>query len=272
MDVVYTYVYTNMANTTKFHFIKKQTNRKFDCVFLGSSRVINHINCHIIDSVLHVNSVNFGIMDAQPKDILTILKLLKQYNIESKTVFIQTDYYYNSESKSKFLFVDLLPFIRENEIIKRYFQDEKDFMWLYYMPFYRYCKYDSKLGIREVFASFFKKNKYEKTKGFEPIFGFGNKWKRSLPLKINKKNRYNKEITSLVKKSDHDCIFFIAPFRNDTKNLEFISSLKQQYTNLWDFSKSIQDSSKFKNGYHLNSIGADEFSIQLANKIKFYKK
>ena len=272
MDVVYTYVFTKVANSTKIHFIKNQANRKFDGVFLGSSRVVNHINCKVIDSVLGANSINFGITDAQPKDILTILKLLNQYNIESKTVYVQTDYYYNSEDKSRFLYVDLLPFIRENKIIKEYFQDEKDFIFLYYLPFYRFCKADFKLGIRDVLAVLFRKNKFKDTKGFEPMFGSGNTWVRSLPSTINKENKYNKEIEIFVKGAAYKTVFFVAPFRNDTKNLDFIFLLKRQYVDLWDFSNSIKDPSKFTNGYHLNASGANEFSIQLANKIKLYKK
>ena len=162
LDVIYTFLYTNSIDTSKFQFIKKQEDTKFNYVFLGSSRVVNHINPEIIDSITNKESINFGVMDAKPKDVFTLLKLLDYYNIKSDSLFIQTDYYYNSNDKSNFLYVDLIPYIRENKIISTYFEDENDFLALYYFPFFRYSKNNPKLGIRELLASLYRVNIFDK--------------------------------------------------------------------------------------------------------------
>ena len=268
LEFVYTYVYNEKANFSKFQFIKNQQNKKFDYVFYGSSRVVNHVNPKIIDSCLNRNSINFGVMDAKPRDILTLLQLSKFYNITSDSIFIQTDYYYNSVDKSNFLYIEMLPYINENPIIKSYYFDENDYVFLAYFPFYKYAKNSSKLGVRDALASLFRKNKFESTKGYEPLEGTGNTWQRVLPKSVSTNTTFNKETKSFLDAHASKYMFFTAPFRSDTKNMNFVSKLKQNYSDFWDFSTAVKDPKMFKNGYHLNHQGATEFSIVLSNKIK----
>lgn len=268
LEFVYTYVYNEKANFSKFQFIKNQQNKKFDYVFYGSSRVVNHVNPKIIDSCLNRNSINFGVMDAKPRDILTLLQLSKFYNITSDSIFIQTDYYYNSVDKSNFLYIEMLPYINENPIIKSYYFDENDYVFLAYFPFYKYAKNSSKLGVRDVLASLFRKNKFESTKGYEPLEGTGNTWQRVLPKSVSTNTIFNKETKAFLDAHASKYMFFTAPFRSDTKNMNFVSQLKQNYSDFWDFSTAVKDPKMFKNGYHLNHQGATEFSIVLSNKIK----
>lgn len=267
-DFIYTYTFSEIINTSKFQYIKNQKGKKINYGFYGSSRVLNDINPIIIDSCLKVKSVNFGILDARPKDIMTLLKLSNYYKIKFDSVFIQTDYYYNNTQKSKFLYVDMLPYIGQNDIIKEYYSDENDFVFLYYVPFYRYCKNDAKLGLRELLASLKRNNEFEKRKGFIPLDGYGDKWQRELPNTIIKSNKYNNKTVVFLNQTKCNYMFYIAPLRNDTKNIAFVSALKNKYSKFWNFSTTIQDNRKFKNGYHLNNTGATYFSKLFANKIK----
>lgn len=270
LDVIYTFLYTNSIDTSKFQFIKKQENTKFNYVFLGSSRVVNHINPEVIDSITNKESINFGVMDAKPKDVFTLLKLLDYYNIKSDSLFIQTDYYYNSNDKSHFLYADLIPYIRENKIISTYFEDENDFLALYYFPFYRYSKNNPKLGIRELLASLYRVNIFDENKGYIGLQGNEPKegiWQRVLPKKIERNTTYNDSIKFYLASNAKKSIFFTAPFRPDTKNLHFISQLENEFPVFWDFSKQITATNLFKNGYHLNEEGAKQFSVQISNAI-----
>ncbi|SPE78545.1 hypothetical protein FLACOL_02561 [Flavobacterium columnare] len=267
LESIYTFCYTEKTNYSKFQFIKNQKHKKYNYIFYGSSRVVNHINPKIIDSCLNRTSINFGVMDAKPKDILTLLKLTKFYNIKSDSIFVQTDYYYNSTDKSNFLYLDMLPYIQENSIIKSYYYDEKDYLFLVYFPFYKYLKNSSKLGMRDLLAALFRKNKFDTTIGYEPLYGNGNTWQRILPTSVLN-NEINKETLQFMKTNGMNYVFFTAPFRRDTKNLNFVSQLRNHYPVFWDFSTSITESNLFKNGYHLNHTGAKEFSIIFSNKIK----
>ena len=265
---IYTYIYIEKTNFSKFHFIKNQQNKKFDYIFYGSSRVVNHIDPKILDSCLHRNTINFGVIDAKPRDIITLLQLSKFYNINSDSIFIQTDYYYNSIGKSSFLYVEMLPYINENSIINSYYFYENDYVLLAYFPFYKYAKNSAKLGIRELFASIFRKNKFEKTKGFVSVDGTGHTWQRILPISINKNNVFNLQTSIFLNENKLKYMFFTAPFRSDTKNLSFVPMLEKQYPSFWDFSKAIKDINLFKDGYHMNKQGSKEFSILLSNRIK----
>lgn len=271
LEGLYTYLYSNKIYVSKFQFIKNQANKEFDYIFVGSSRVVNTVNTTILDSVLGCNSINFGVLDAQPQDLLVLLKVIDEYKIKYKTIFIQLDYYYNSKNKSKFLYTDMIPFIHENEVINTYYANEDDFWLLNYLPFYRYCKSDSKLGIRELIASIFRKNINEKDKGFLPLDGCGHEWQRELPDYIDKDNEYIVALMQLLNSYDSNKhVFFVAPFRPDTKRMEFIQLLESEVPDLWDFSTSITEENKFTNGYHLNDIGSKEFSIQLSDSIKYH--
>lgn len=267
LDAFYTYLYTKVIDTSKFQFIKQQQNKTFNYVFLGSSRVVNHINPKIIDSITQRESVNFGVMDAKPKDLYLLVQLLDFYAIQSDTLFIQSDYYYNSNETSNFLYVDLIPYMRENKLITSYFKEEKDFYGLYYFPFYRYSKNNSKLGLREMIVSLNRKNIFEENKGFIPLKGNDGKWQRTLPKKISSAAFYNDSIKNYATLNGKKAIFFTAPFRSDTKNMFFITELKNKFPVFWDFSKQISDPSLFKNGYHLNGEGANKFSMLVANTI-----
>ncbi|NJM79319.1 MAG: hypothetical protein HC854_06310 [Flavobacterium sp.] len=209
-------------------------------------------------------------MGARPKDLFTLIKLLDYYNIKSDSLFIQTDYYFNSDEKSNFLYVDLIPYIKENKIITSYFKDEKDFLGLYYFPFYRYSKNEPKLGIRELLASLHRKNIFDKNKGYIGLHGNEPKdriWQRELPTKIERNTTYNDSIKFYLDTNAKKGIFFTAPFRPDTKNLFFISQLKNEFPVFWDFSRQVTDAKLFKNGYHLNEEGAKQFSVQISNAI-----
>ena len=267
-DFMYTYAYAELINTSKFQYIKNQKGKKIDYAFYGSSRVVNHINPIVIDSCLHRNSINFGTIGATPKDIFTILKLTDYYKIKVDSVFIQSDYYYNNIERSSFLYIEMLPYIRENDIIKAYYLGENDFAFLYYVPFYRYCRSDSKLGIRELLASLMRNNDFEKNKGFLSQKGFGEKWQRELPKYIRNENVYNSKTIAFLKQRKYKYMFYIAPFRYDTKNIYYASLLKKKYPEFWDFSTIIKEDKKFVNGYHLNESGANDFSILFAAKIK----
>lgn len=269
LEGVYTYAFTHSKNQNRFDFILAQKNKHFNAAFVGSSRVVNNIVPRVFDDRLHTNTVNLGIMDAKPKDMDAIVKLLQDNNIRVDTLYVQVDYYYNTLEKSNFLYYQMLPYIHNYVAVRNYYKDEEDYMALKNLPFYRFVRNDSKLGIRALLGAVFKTNKVlEKTKGFEPLYGYGNTWQRILPDTILTDNIYISDLNSFAEKNRLHIKYFTAPFRSDTKQLNFIDSLKSKFPELMDFSKSITEDAYFKNGYHLNEEGAKKFSIIFANTLK----
>ena len=120
---------------------------------------------------------------------------------------------------------------------------QKHFLALYYFPFFRYSKNNPKLGIRELLASLYRVNIFDKNKGYIGLQGNEPKeaiWQRELPKKIERNTTYNDSIKFYLDTNTKKSIFFTAPFRPDTKNLFFISQLKNELPVFWDFQNKLQ--------------------------------
>ncbi|WP_158651232.1 hypothetical protein [Pseudotamlana carrageenivorans] len=269
LDEIYNRMYHNGKRVNRVKFLLDQKDKHYDIIFIGSSRVVNTIIPEVFDDELGLNTINLGIMDAQPKDVLCIAKLLKENRITYNTLFVQLDYYYNSLNKSRFLTYQLLPYIKNYNAVNDYFKDEADYYLLRYLPFYNYANNDSKLGLRSQLSMLFKKdNSLLKNKGFEPLHGYGNTWQRVLPDKIIDSNDYINRLEAFKRANNLNIKYFVTPFRSDTKKLSFIDSLEIKVPGIIDFSKAIQDDLSFKNGYHLNETGALKFSKIFSNYLK----
>lgn len=269
-DKIFENIYKSGDDLNRIKYINSQKGKHFDIIFFGSSRVVNTIVPDVFDKKLNLNTVNFGIMDAQPMDILTMVKLFKVYNITYDTLFVQLDYYYNSLSRSRFLYYELLPYINENDVVDSYYKLDKNYLLLKYLPFYKFAVNDAKLGVRAEMASIFKNSnvRIRKTKGFEPLKGYGNTWQRTLPKTMIDDNKYIDSLERFKVSNHLNIKYFIAPFRSDTQQMSYVHHLKKKLPSLIDFSSVIVNDNHFKNGYHLNESGAIEFSELFANYIK----
>jgi hypothetical protein len=271
LDCAYTSVYENSRPRTKFQYLRSLKNSKVDYIFLGSSRVENGIIPSVIEDKTKKSCVNLGFQASKMGDIYSILKLLKEYNISSDSIFIQVDYIFNIGGHSNILPYEMSPFIRDNPETKEYllnFVGENKSN--YYVPFYRYCTQDAKIGFREVIANVFKKKtSIIQYKGFSPLQGIENQKEnhRSLPETIAEKNIYFDKIKEYCKKNNSKVIFFCAPFCKHTAHLDYISKLKTKIPELYDFSKSINDDKMYVNCYHLNEAGAIKFTEIFTEKV-----
>jgi hypothetical protein len=108
---------------------------------------------------------------------------------------------------------------------------------------------------------------YEKQKGFVKIDGHIADIQMSLPNEIIAENNFLDEITLFAKSNDINVVFYTAPFRSNTKNLNYIQKLNEKIPNLYDFSTAIKDETLFKDGSHLNYNGAVYFTELLTQDI-----
>ncbi len=270
-DFTYTTIYENSKPRTKFQYLRSLKNSKINYIFIGSSRVENGIVPSIIEGKTKKSCVNLGFQASKMGDIYTVLKLLKEYNISSDSIFIQVDYIFNVGGHSNNLPYEMSPFIRDNPATKEYLvnyvgENKSN----YYFPFYRYCTQDAKIGFREVFANVFKKKtNVVQNKGFSPLQGIENQKEnhKSLPDTIAKKNIYFDKIKEYSKKNNFKVVFFCAPFCKHTAHLDYISKLKTKIPELCDFSNSIEEDKMFVNCYHLNDAGARKFSEIFTEKV-----
>lgn len=268
-DFIYTQVYINSNPRNKLQFILNTKNENFDIIFLGSSRVANHIDTKLFDSLSNKKTINLGVEGAGLNDNLLQLKLLIANNNISN-VFLQIDSNFEYDKPSNIAISEAMPFLNYNDIInthiKKYFNN---FEKLEYIPFYRYAINDPKIGFREMFFSVAnKKPKTNPSIGFTPKLG--NKLpliESSLPKKIKLKNIILDEITDICRKNKIQLTLYISPYCSKTKNMKYIEKLITKVPNLIDLSKGYDDKLFFDCG-HLNNQGANIFTTNLYNATK----
>ena len=270
LDFMYTTIYSVAPPRTKFQYFRSLKNQKVDYLFLGSSRVESTINPEIIRAKTGKTAVNMGFQAAKLSDIYILLKLVKEYNIETDKIFIQVDYIYNIEDGcSNVLPYQLMPFLRENQATKDYFElHYHQNKYLYYMPFYRYCYFENKIGFRELVSNMIhKKTTVVAHHGFYPLEGTSAQNGGALPNVITKSNKYYDAIKQFAKKNKMDVVFFCAPFSKNNKNLSYVAKLKERVPGLYNFANLITDEKLFKDSYHLNKEGAARFTEAFITKL-----
>jgi len=263
LDLVYTKIYQTSYPRSKFQYLRSLKDTKVDFIFIGSSRVENSIIPSVIYDITGKKAVNLGFQAAKLGDLFTLLQLIKAYNIHSETIFIQVDYIYNIVGgNSNICQYEMIPFIRENAITKEY-SDRYAMNPIanYYIPFYRYCNNDLKIGFREIFANIIDiKSKVIINEGYRAFHGSAVKLEGSLPDAILDKNAILDSIQSFSKCNNLKVVFYCAPFCKNNKNQDFTSKLKAKILGFKDFSRVLDDDSMFMNCNHLNDSGARRFT------------
>ncbi|WP_131494724.1 hypothetical protein [Flavobacterium enshiense] len=245
-----------------------------DFVFLGSSRVQNHIVTELVESQTSKKALNLGVQGGRLDDVFLMLKILKENEVFPEKVFIQVDYLYNFEGPSVIVGCESLPYIKTNPIVKEHIKENNpSFAFNYYIPFYRYASNDFKIGFREFFCSLLgKKTKLNLEDGFE---GKNEKFKDinyKLPDSIIQKNTVFIKIDEFCKLNNIDITYFCAPFCSRVYDSDFIEKLKVKIPELKDFSKSIPEEKYFKDCGHLNEKGAYKFTQMLIDECINEKK
>ena len=270
LDFIYTYAYHHGTPRNKISNLMQRENDTIDYIFIGSSRVDNTVNADIISSLTGRSAINLGFQGAKTDDYLIILKLLKDKNIHSKLIFIQIDYVYNIDGNSEILKSEFMPFLN-NKVISEVIKDrDPEYIPLKFIPFYRYLKYDYKIGFREFINVISgKKNRIDLNNGYFPIYGnTSQKSSTTLPDHIISKNTNINKINAYAEKNDLSIIYFMAPFCPNTKNLDYSKKLERKLPNFLDYSHIFpNEENYFYNCSHLNDAGATEFSKILAKDI-----
>lgn len=267
-DFGYTQIYLNSNSRNKLQYILKTKKNNFDVVFLGSSRVANHINSQLFDSLSNKKTINLGVEGAGLNDNLLQLKLLVVNNHISN-VFLQIDTNYESDQPSNISISEAMPFIKNpiiNKHLSKYFSD---FRKLEYIPFYRYAINDPKIGFREVLFSIInKKPRTNPSIGFTPKLGKNRPLKESsLPKRIRENNIILDEIINICNKNNIKLVLFTSPYCSKINKINYINKLKLKIPNLIDLTKNYEDN-LFYNCGHLNNKGATIFTKNLYNATK----
>lgn len=272
LDFAFTYLFQHSQPYTKAQYIHTLKNQKFDYIFMGSSRVENSVIPEIIEQKTNKKTLNLGMSALKLKDMIFILKLLKEYNISYKKIFIQVDYSYNKqEDYSKFFSSELLPYSSNsgNEITNYLAATNSNYFFLKHVPFLKYSSSEQLIGFRKIFLSSLKRTTiFSKNKGYKAIFGSSVKVIEEMPNYLIESNKYQLEIDNFAKKEKLNVNYFSTPVSNNTRNLDFFNKLKKNIPSLTNLHDVIAEEKYFNDNCHLNDEGAIVFTNILIEKLK----
>ncbi len=270
LDSFYTRLHHIKTPRSKASYLLQNKVAGYDYIFLGSSRVHNHVNPEIIYERTGKKAINLGVHGAKLNDYELFLEIISENNIEFERIFVQIDYVFNHFNFNDVSGVDVIPFMNSNKAVENHLKKYNETYSIYKsVPFYRYMKNDFAIGFREsIMLLSERKSKVDFSNGFDPKHIRGVDMATSLPSNIVKENPIFNRIDSIASLNNIDITYFTAPFCSDTKNIGYIDSLALKVPYLKDYSRSILENKYFYDCSHLNIDGANLFTDILIEDLR----
>ena len=272
LDFGYTPAYLNSKSRDKVSDVFKSKARSYDVVILGSSRANNHFVTRIFEKN-GLKTFNYGMSGGHLYEASLLLKLMIERNYEIKNLILEADLNLSNDKQSEGVAAKFLPYIHRSEIIKNYFEQESNFNELYYIPFYRYLKFDSKIGSRELFNTIIQKKTVANENGGYYALGVnkkGNMKNNILSLNPLKRNKYYEEIKQLCKTNNIRFIPIMTPMCENVIGMNYFEKVKSAYPEIHNYENVVIENKYFSSCGHMNDNGARKFTSIIVRD--FFKK
>lgn len=264
LDVLYTAIISHSKERNKVENIINTTNKKYDIIFMGTSRANNHFVTKVFEDKGY-KAFNYGISGAHLFETSLLLKLMIANKYEIKNLVLEADLSICNEKRDEGTTARFMPYIHGNEIIKKHYENESDFYQIYYLPFYRYIKFDNKIGFRELYDVASKKpTNTLHNRGYYPLISHkkGNMKNDISSLKVIR-NKYYEEIKQICKQNNIKLTVVMTPMCENTKGLNYFNKVQQLYPEIHNFENVITDDKYFASCGHLNNEGAVLYSREI---------
>lgn len=268
LDVIYTTIISHSSERNKVENVIHTKNKKYDVIFMGTSRANNHFVTKVFEDKGY-KSFNYGMSGSHMFETSLLLKLMIANKYKIKNLILEADLSICNEKRDEGTTARFMPYIHRNEIIKNHYKTESDFYSIYYLPFYRYIKFDNKIGFREVYDVALKKQTNTLyNKGYYPLIS-DKKGKMTNDISSLKaiRNKYFEEIKQICKQNKIELIVVMTPMCENTKGLDYFDEVHQLYPEIYNFENVISDDKYFSSCGHLNNEGAQKFTKILLEKI-----
>ncbi len=271
LDYCYTTVYLKSNNRNKIEDVFQFKARNYDVVILGSSRANNHFVSELFEQK-GLKTFNYGMSGGHLFEADLLLKLMIERKYKIKNVILEADLNLSNDKRSEAVAAKFLPYLHQSEIIKKHFLTEDDFMELYYIPFYRYIKFDARIGFREWYSTFMKKRTtILNHKGYYPLLKRKGNMKNNIStLQPLVSNKYYDEIKQLCKANTINFIAVMTPMCENTKGMDYFEKVKAAYPEIHNYENVVTDDNYFSSCGHLNDAGARLFTARIIND--FFEK
>ncbi|WP_396149300.1 hypothetical protein [Flavobacterium sp.] len=266
LDVIFTTIISQSSERNKVENVLHSFGKKYDVVIMGTSRANNHFVTDLFE-MKGLKSFNYGISGSHLFETSLLLKLMMANKFQIKNLILEADLSICNEKRDEGTTARFMPYIHTNSIIKEHYKHESDFKQLYYVPFYRYIKFDAKIGFREVYEVLSKKpTNTLYNKGYYPLISDkkGSMKNDISTLKVIR-NKYYEEIKKLCKQNNINLIVVMTPMCKNTKGLDFFDKVKKQYPEINNFENTVTDDRYFASCGHLNNEGAIIYTNHIIN-------
>ena len=266
LDVVFTTIISQSSQRNKVENVLHSFGKKYDVVIMGTSRANNHFVTDLFENK-GLKSFNYGISGSHLFETSLLLKLMMANKFQIKNLILEADLSICNEKRDEGTTARFMPYIHTNSIIKEHYKNEIDFKQLYYVPFYRYIKFDAKIGFREVYEVLSKKpTNTLYNKGYYPLISDkkGSMKNDISTLKVIR-NKYYEEIKKLCKQNNINLIIVMTPMCKNTKGLDYFDNVKKQYPEINNFENTVTDDRYFASCGHLNNDGAIIYTNHIIN-------
>jgi hypothetical protein len=266
LDVIFTTIISQSSERNKVENVLHSFGKKYDVVIMGTSRANNHFVTDLFEKK-GLKSFNYGISGSHLFETSLFLKLMMANKFQIKNLILEADLSICNEKRDEGTTARFMPYIHKNSIIKDHYKNESDFIQLYYLPFYRYIKFDAKIGFREVYEVLAKKpTNTLYNKGYYPLISDkkGSMKNDISTLKVIR-NKYYEEIKKLCKQNNINLIVVMTPMCKNTKGLDYFDKVKKQYPEINNFENTVTDDRYFASCGHLNNEGAIIYTNHIIN-------
>jgi hypothetical protein len=265
LDYAYTLVYNQSKNRGKIDYIYNSQARNYDVVILGSSRANNHFVSEMFEEK-GLKTFNFGMSGGSLFEADLLLKLMMEREYTIKNVILEADLNLTSEDRAEGIASKFLPYLHCSEVIKKHFEKEDDFKYLYYVPFYRYIEFDSQIGFREMFFNaIHKRTSHLDYRGYHALKGNkkGNMKNDLSNLRPLTDNKYYDEIKQVCKVNKINFIPIMTPMCENTKGIDYFEKVKEAYPEIYNYENAVNEDRYFSSCGHMNDTGARLFTARI---------
>lgn len=272
LDGFYTAIFMQSKNRGKIENVFNSNPRNYDVVVLGSSRANNHFVTQMFEEK-GLKAFNYGMSGGHLFEASLMLKLMIERKYKIKNVILEADLNLSNEHQAEGISAMFLPYLHQSDLIKNHFASEENFNELYYIPFYRYVKYDTKIGFRAMlFAMINKKTNTLDNLGYYPLGVVKNANMKGEIGNLNPllHNKYYEEIKNVCKKNNINFIAVMTPVCENQAGMNYFDKVKKAYPEIHNYENVVIENKYFSSCGHMNDAGARIFTARILKD--FFKK
>jgi hypothetical protein len=265
LDGLYTWAFQQSKNRGKVEAVFNSGQEKYDVVILGSSRANNHFVSKMFEDK-GLKTFNYGMSGGHLFEASLMLKLMIERKYIIKNIVLEADLNLANDDESEAISAMFLPYIHQSDVIKNHFESREYFNELYYIPFYRYIKFGSKIGFREMFfATINKKTNALDNLGYYPLEKHKNGNMKNNIVNLNplRHNKYYEEIKSICKANNINFIAVMTPMCENVVGMNYFDKVKKAYPEIYNYENVVVENKYFSSCGHMTDQGSKLFTARI---------